>query len=224
MSCKRISYLGFIAVVAAVAPAGATTFQFGWLENGSNINLGTQKTFTENGMSVTAYAFYMNGTQNGATNALYAKNGGSHEIGLGTTADPNSGQNEIVYSDYVLLDFSDVMSRYNVTSASLQMQSVTAGEGWEWFAAAAMPGANLGTHFKAGSDEGSHDILSQLGQGKVYLSIHETVNTSRANVLLGQLTINATARTPEPATAWLVIGSVAVLCVLRRRAAKKRSM
>jgi hypothetical protein len=78
----------------------AVTINF--LENGSNMALGTTSVFTDGGFSLTASGFL---TAGGTTN-LYAKNigniDGSSEMGLGTTSDP-TGDHEITTSDFIQL-------------------------------------------------------------------------------------------------------------------------
>src|ERR1700738_2472324 len=88
--------MALAAIRALAAQANAVTFNF--QENGSNMNLGNTSTFTEGGFSLTASGFLTSG----AATALYAKNLGGTETGLGLAADP-SGQNEITTNDFVQL-------------------------------------------------------------------------------------------------------------------------
>ena len=78
----------------------AVTITF--LENGSNVGLGTTSVFTDGGFSITASAFLTAG----GTTGLYAKNegniGGSNEMGLGTISDP-TGDHEITNSNFIQL-------------------------------------------------------------------------------------------------------------------------
>jgi VPDSG-CTERM motif len=80
--------------------SNAVTINF--LENGSNVPLGTTSVFTDGGFSITASGFLTAG----GTTGLYAKNegniGGSNEMGLGTTSDP-TGDYEITTSNFIQL-------------------------------------------------------------------------------------------------------------------------
>jgi VPDSG-CTERM motif len=87
--------LGGIGVMLA-GQANAVTFTF--QENGSNVNLGATSIFSQGGLSLTASGFL---TAGGST-ALYAKNLGFAETGLGLARDP-SGDNEITTDDFVQL-------------------------------------------------------------------------------------------------------------------------
>ena len=87
--------LGGIGVMLA-GQANAVTFTF--QENGSNVNLGATTIFSEGGLSLTVGGFL---TAGGST-ALYAKNLGFAETGLGLARDP-SGDNEITTDDFVQL-------------------------------------------------------------------------------------------------------------------------
>jgi VPDSG-CTERM motif len=82
--------------IAFAAQANPVTFTF--LENGSNVDLGTTSTFSQGGLSLTASGFL---TAGGSTH-LYAKSLGTTETGLGLTHDP-SGDHEITPDDFVQL-------------------------------------------------------------------------------------------------------------------------
>jgi hypothetical protein len=82
-------------MLAGQAKAVTFTFQ----ENGSNVNLGATSIFTHGGLSLTVSGFV---TATGASTALYAKNLGFAETGLGLARDP-SGDNEITTDDFVQL-------------------------------------------------------------------------------------------------------------------------
>jgi hypothetical protein len=203
-------------MLAFTAPAGATTFQFTWVENGANTSLGLSSTFTESGMNIKAYVFNTDGTTVG--NGLYAKNLGGDEIGLGTTAD-TSGQNEIVLTDYIQLDFSDVKARYNITGATLAIDSSTGSDAYSVFGKNIIGGtlASFGAALFSGTTESVFNILSYVNTYNT-LSVNETA--SGGNVVLGALTLTGSAKTPEPASMWLLGGSLAMLALLRRKAGR----
>ena len=106
--------LGGIGVMLA-GQANAVTFTF--QENGSNANLGATSIFSHGGLSLTVSGFLTGG---GST-ALYAKNLGFAETGLGLARDP-SGDNEITNDDFVQLTLPTTPpSTFNmVVAASVQ--------------------------------------------------------------------------------------------------------
>jgi hypothetical protein len=211
---QRLMYLIGLTL-ALIEPSSASTFLFTWTENGANVSLGASSTFTESPMKVTAYVFNTDGTV--GTNALYAKNLGGDEVGLGTTADP-SGQHEIVPSDYIQLDFSDMKSKFTITAATLQMDSSTGTEGYKIYGknTTTMGGTlvSFGSSLYTGTSETSFNVLSYI-QSYNTLAINET--TGGGNVLLGSLLITATQNAPEPATMWMLGGAVGLLALARRR-------
>ena len=97
MKHKFTTMIMALAAMGALATqANAVTFDF--QSNGSNVNLGNTSTFTVGGFSLTASGFL---TAGGPT-ALYAKNLGAGETGLGLAIDP-SGQNEVTTNDFIQL-------------------------------------------------------------------------------------------------------------------------
>ena len=97
MKHKFTTMIMALAAMGALATqANAVTFDF--QSNGSNVNLGTTSVFTVGGISLTASGFLTTG----APTALYAKNLGVGETGLGLAIDP-SGQNEITTNDFIQL-------------------------------------------------------------------------------------------------------------------------
>ncbi len=80
---KKITLL-LVAVAGAFAlTANAVPVHFTFQENGSNIALGTSSTFNNSGFALTAYGF----TTAGDPTALYAKDLGGNEVGLGIASD-----------------------------------------------------------------------------------------------------------------------------------------
>jgi hypothetical protein len=202
-------------MLALTAPSVASTFLFTWVDQGTG-NLGTSKTFTEGTMKVTAYVFNSDdGQTTNPTNALYAKNLGGDEVGLGTTAD-TSGQHEIVSSDYIQLDFSDLKSKFTITGATLQINSSTGTEGYRIYGKNTIGGALTTPPFVSlysGSSESSFSVLSYI---QSYNTLAVTETATCGNVLLGLLTIDATQNAPEPATMWMLGGAAGLLALARR--------
>jgi hypothetical protein len=228
-------------------PIQADTFTFVWADPsvpGTIGNLGTSHTFTINGMSITALVYNDDGSTTG--NALYGKNGGGDETGLGTTKDP-TGDTEITYNDYVQLDFSNVLKNYTITSATLKINSDTTNgaltEGYAVYGSQAddgtlikttnpvsgtIPGA--GSTPLTGTGEPNLSIAGLLSTFSV-LTVTETTkpsssgqNQGQPNILIGTLTITATPDTvqspkaPEPATFGLIGLSLVGLGIFARKA------
>ena len=216
--CKRLVLIGLIIAFALALPASATTYLFTW-GDGNNSPVGLSHTFLQGTMDITAYVFYTDGTtvQNGITNGLYSKNKGGDETGLGTTADPG-GSHEIVFNDYVQLDFSDVKAKYNITSATLAINSSTGSDAWKIYGSATKGGtlSSFGTALHSGSVETAFSILADLTNPNInFLTISESAPCG--DVLVGALTLTATPKTPEPVTALLIGGSLVAIGLLHRR-------
>src|SRR5206468_3111124 len=98
-------FLGLMAGVAlctASAASATVNIDFGSQPG----NLGPTATYTSGGLTVTASG-YSDGFILSAPTALYGKNQGGDEQGLGLAADP-SGQNEIYWGNSVLGAFVEL--------------------------------------------------------------------------------------------------------------------
>ena len=95
MNTNKILTTLAVAGIAAVAQATPVTFTF--LENGGNTSLGNSSTFTSGAAQITAYGFASSG---GPATAIYAKDQGAGEQGLGIVSDP-TGNNEIWGSSFI---------------------------------------------------------------------------------------------------------------------------
>ncbi len=120
---KRLA-IALAALAASSAANAATTISFG----GPNVNWGTSHVFTSGTLTITAKGF----TAANAATALYGKNGGGDEIGIGLANDP-SGDNEIYLygGGYVQLDLSALFGK--VTNVKFSTNSTTGGEQWSIF-------------------------------------------------------------------------------------------
>jgi len=198
--------LGVLLVIASVTgsacPAAAATIDFGTPSG----NRGTSQSYTSGGLTVVASGF---DASNGAT-ALFGKNAGAGEVGLGLANDP-SGQNEIYFGKgYVQLDFSALLGK--VSNVSFFTNSTTQGEQWSIFGSNSS-GSYSGAALLSGTNELSAN-LPGLGNWKFY----DFVSTSQSggqNFLIGGLTMTAV---PEPATwATMLFGFGLMGAGLRRR-------
>ena len=204
-----LKYLvGAVALAAATAANAGVTIDF----NTATGNIGNSHTYTGSGLSVTATGYSAASTQA----ALYGKNLGGDENGIGLAGDP-SGQHEIYKgTDFIQLDVHSLFGL--ATGASFFMGSSTNGENW------AVYGSNtagaLGTQLMTGTDESLH-ALTGWGQYNYYdfVSLGTWNSTTHSygtgNVLLGGLSI---AAAPEPATwAMMLVGFGAMGFASRRR-------
>jgi hypothetical protein len=138
--------------------------------------------------------------------ALFAKNAGDDEIGLGIAADPTK-DDEIFKTSFVQIDVSGLLAQKAITSLQLVIGSVQSGEGFDIWGSntAKQPGTLLYTGASA-MDDVAFGVPS-YGSYK-YVSISATAN----NVLLD--TITAAPGVPEPST--LSLGLIAGLYLLSR--------
>jgi PEP-CTERM motif len=197
--------VALIALSASTAANAATTISFGTPTG----NLGNTHVYTTGGLTVTASGF----TAANAATALYGKNGGGDEVGLGLANDP-SGDHEIYYGmGYVQLDVSALFGL--VSSVSFSTNSTTAGERWSIF------GSNVahsygGVALLSGTNENTATLPS-FGTYKYY----DFVSTSQSggqNFLITGLTMTAV---PEPATwAMMLIGFGGIGFQMRRKRSK----
>ena len=192
------------AVIGVGSPAFAsTTIGFGTPSG----NLGATHTYTKDGFQIIASGF---DASNRAT-ALWGKNGGGDEIGLGLKNDP-SGDHEIYFGKgYVQIDVRSVLGK--VSDISFFTNSTTQGEQWSIFGSN-IAGSYSGAALLSGTNEFSA-FLPQLGDWDYYDFV-STANKGGKNFLIGGLTL--TAGVPEPA-AWslMILGFGAVGAGLRRR-------
>jgi hypothetical protein len=81
------------------------------------------------GITITADGFTSNSFA--SPTALFLKNGGGDEVGIGLVDDP-SGQHEITGNNVIRIDFTNAVSA-GVTNFDFQFNSSTAGETWAVF-------------------------------------------------------------------------------------------
>jgi hypothetical protein len=140
--------------------------------------------------------------------ALYAKNSGGDEIGLGMNADP-SGDHEIFPNSFVQIDIAGVIAQKQINSLQLLIGSVQSGEGFSIWGSntANQPGTLLmkGTSLM---DDVAFNVPS-YGSYR-YISVGATSN----NILLDSVTA-ASSGTPEPGT--LGLGMIACIGLFAKK-------
>jgi hypothetical protein len=192
MSIKSFFVILTAATIGATAPASPVTFTF--QENGLG-NLGATSTFTETGLSITAYA------SSGQT--LYAKNGGGDETGLGITSDP-SGDWEIYPGTFIQLKGA------GVAITSLLLGSVQSGDGDTATIYYSTTLGVLGTLLGTLTSDGTFNI--PLADQGGYIGI----SAGAGNILLDSATGQATV--PDAPRTFLLFGfALTALGMMKRK-------
>lgn len=210
---RKTAVIGALVFAAmTLSPAGATTYLYTFsVPTGT---LGTSQSYTTNGISITAYGYR---SSDNLPLALYGKNGGADETGLGMAKD--TVDHEIQTDDYVQMDFSSAQLLLNVTTAQFQMASglpSQAGEGWKLY------GSNTlgvkGTLLVSGMDE-NLDTISSFLTYKYYswTAWNQDGSHPLANVLLAEVVLNGTPKVPEPGTFLLAGLSLVGLSLTMRK-------
>ena len=194
-----------LAIAGFAVAAHATAVPFTFLENGSNVALGTSSTFTESGVTLTAYGF--NGT--GGTATLFAKDdgAGSGEQGLGITSDP-TGENEIWGTTFV-----QIVAGAGLPTVQVSFGSTTDGEAANIYYSTTL--GTLGTLIGSVTSDTTFAIASAYQNG--YIGIQAGGNNGGTpNVLLGGATLN-TPSAPDGGTTVAMLGGVLAALGMARR-------
>ena len=201
---KIVSTLVIAAALAGLAsPAAAsTTIGFGTPSG----NLGNTHSYTKDGLTIVASGF----NQNNAATALWGKNAGGNEIGLGLKNDP-SGDHEIYFGKgFVQLDVSALFGK--VSDVTFFTNSTTQGEQWSIFGSNTS-GLYAGLALLSGTNQLSAH-LPDFGSYKYYDFV-STSNKGGKNFLIAAVTLTAV---PEPASwALFVLGFGALGGAMRSR-------
>jgi hypothetical protein len=198
--------LAGVAMALALGTAGgaaqATLYTFNFASPTGD--LGTQETYTNNGVSITAYGFegLFDSTR------LWGKNAGGDEKGLGIK---NEDDHEIDTHNFVQLSMSNLWSQ-SPTSLSMSIGSVQSGESWRIYGSNVL--GSLGTLLLTGTTDAPAMFgVTPMPAGYAYLG----VRAGSGNVLLSSLSAN-TAPVPEPGSlALLASGLLAVVAMGGRR-------
>lgn len=162
--------------------------------------LGNTQTFTAGGHGLTARGF----TASDAGTALFGKNGGGDENGLGLNNDA-SGDHEITGGNFVQLNLDGLLGLLDINGFTFQMGSTTQNEGWKVFgsnddhpfqftllASSTDPGGQEGFHTLAGGWDNYNFFY--FGNG-----VNQCGSGCNANVLLRNFDATLAA-TPLPAS------------------------
>ena len=195
--------VALLAIGASSAANATTVIAFGTPSG----NLGNSHSYSSGGLTVTASGF----TNTNVATALYGKNLGGDEVGLGLANDP-AGQNEIYYGKgYVQLDVSALFGK--VSGVSFSTDSTSGGEQWSVFGSN-VAGSYSGLALLKGTNE-SGGALPNFGTYKYY-DFASTSASGGKNYLLGSVTL--TPAVPEPATwAMMLVGFGGIGFTMRRR-------
>ena len=117
ITCNTMKLDAFCLTVSPTCVGGGT-----WNLNLPNGTLGTSQAYTVNGVTITAYGF--NNGNPGTPTALYGKNDGGDENGVGINSNVN---HEIDINHFVQLDLNQLIAA-NATAATMTIGSMQAGE------------------------------------------------------------------------------------------------
>jgi hypothetical protein len=137
--------------------------------------LGTSQTYTVNGITITAYGY----TNAGVPYALYGKNSGADEMGLGLNA---LSDDEIDSAHFVQLDLANVISS-GAPGVQLSIGSVQSGEGYNVYGSNTL--GSLGTLLIGNSSLDS--ALFNVPNFPTYRYV--SIQATTGNVVIAALTI-----------------------------------
>lgn len=232
---------GFLAFGASAAFAGSVNFNFNLA--GPNQTLGNSQSYTSNGATITAYGYECTASDSTSTatlsacsgSALYAKNGGGAEVGLGLAGEKD---HEIGYdganADFVVgLDLSDLFN-LGVRSITLNFGSVQPGEAFAALGYGASPfGASsftltntkawFGNDGSYGDVDGATFDLNAQDEFLVLMSPCGASSVSTTGLCGSNVTLDSVSATPEPGTIALFMTGLLMLgFVVRKRWAGQR--
>ena len=200
---KSNTLLATLAVAGLAVAAQATPVTFTFLENGPG-NLGNSATFTEGSASLTAYGF----ASTGVATALFAKNAGGDENGLGIASDPTA-DNEIWGTTFIQLHANGGLPTISVT-----LGSTTDGEVANIYYSATL--GTLGTLIGSLSADGDFSILSAYQNGYIGIQAGGSTASGVPNVLLDSATLDIPSA-PDGGTTIALLGAALTAAGMIRR-------
>lgn len=204
---KNKYLLTAIAVVGFSVAAHATTVTWNFWENGVNVDLGTTSTFTESGISLTAYGFT---TANVATDLFAKQDADPGENGLGIASDGT--EHEINTLNYVQLLLTTTPAS---NLSSLLLGSVQSGETANIYYSATL-GA-LGVKVGSVTSETTFDLTPYL-TGYIGVTASGIQGYVDPNVLITSVTGTVVDRVPDGGTTVMLLGGALMgLGLLKRK-------
>ena len=176
-TAKVTDSLGATAV--SICTSGCSATPVAWNFNLPSGKLGNSQTYTVNGLTITAYGFL----NNGQATALYGKNNGGDESGVGIAG---ASDNEITTANFVQLDLTQVIAS-GAQNATILLNSVQTGEGFNIYGSHTK--GSVGT-ILVSNGHVDHTALA-IPSYPTYEFI--SVRASAANVLLGAISVTTVA-------------------------------
>ena len=203
-----------LAGTALATPASAATITWNFGEHGFGALPNTQQFDVGGDFFLSARGF----DPSDRGTALFSKNGGTNEVGLGLVDDP-SHEGEITGSNFVQLNIDGLQSR--LTNFTFSMNSVDNAEGWKVF------GSNDSSPFAFTLLASSSGLLDNathtLADGwDNYNFFYSGGATGSSNVLLHSFSAELQAVPIPPAIAMFGAGLAGIGWVTRRR--KRKSL
>ena len=157
--------------------------------------LGVSQTYVAGGLTITAYGYNSSSPTNKPT-ALYGKNAGGAETGLGICG---AADNEITTANFVQLDLGDLIAK-GAKNAKIFINSVQAGEQYNIYGSSTL--GTLGTKLVTNSTVAGTFFPIPSYPNNQFISVQASV----ANVLLGAISVDCPAGctftiAPAPCTA-----------------------
>lgn len=199
---NKNTILTAVAVLGFAAVSQATPVTFTFLEDGSNINLGSSHTFTSGGASISAYAF----STDSSAQQLFAKDLGVGEQGLGIVSDP-SGNNEIWGATFIQLFALGGLPTLNIT-----LGSTDGGEIANIYYSTTL--GTLGSLIGSVNSDTTFDIANAYQNGYLSVVAGGQNSSENPNVLLGTATVNTT---PDGGTTIALLGAAITAAGMIRR-------